>query len=78
MRDPRTPEILAWLDAMPLRKRLSAMHGMTIGFPALQKSEDWKARMGKVRDELKPTARQLGDIMREAGEIGGRLRREMG
>jgi hypothetical protein len=53
------------------------MHGMTIAFPALQKSEDWKARMGKVRDELKPTARQLGDIMREAGEISGRLRREM-
>jgi hypothetical protein len=33
--------------------------------------------MGKVRDELKPTARQLGDIMREAGEIGGRFRRAL-
>jgi hypothetical protein len=77
MCDPRTPEILAWLESLPLRKRLAAMHGMTIAFPALQRSADWKAQMGKVRDELKPTARQLGDIMREAGEIGGRLRRAL-
>jgi hypothetical protein len=33
MHDPRTPEILAWVEAMPLVERLTVMHAMTFVFP---------------------------------------------
>jgi hypothetical protein len=77
MPDPRTPQILAWLDTLPLVERLATMHAMASAFPPLQRSAYWKARMGALRDELRPTARQLGDILKEAGRIGGRLKAEL-
>jgi hypothetical protein len=30
MRDPRMPEILPWLAAMPLAERLTVMHAMCL------------------------------------------------
>jgi hypothetical protein len=74
MRDPLTPEILAWLEGLPLAERLATMHGMAIAFPSLQRSQQWKERIAVVRAELGPTAAQLGDILKGAGAIGGRLK----
>jgi hypothetical protein len=31
MHDPRTPEIMAWVDAMPFAGRLTVMHAMSFG-----------------------------------------------
>lgn len=77
MPDPRTPEILAWLDTLDLAERLAAMHAMMIAFPALQRSRDWKARLAALRGELQPTAGQLGDILKATGAIAGRLKDEL-
>jgi hypothetical protein len=59
IRDPRTPEIMTWLESLPVRERLATMHAMSIAFPMLQKSSEWKHRMAAVRGALKPTAQGL-------------------
>jgi hypothetical protein len=72
--DPRTPEILAWLETLPLAERLATMHAMVLAFPALHRSQQWKARLAVVRAELAPTAKQLGDILKKASQISMRLK----
>jgi hypothetical protein len=39
MTDPRTPEIIAWPDTLPLTERLVTLHAMTIAFPPLQRRQ---------------------------------------
>jgi hypothetical protein len=78
MHDPRTPEILAWLETLSLRERLVTLHAMMIAFPRLQRDAEWKARIGAIRAELKPDAAQLGDILREAALQAERLQGEIG
>ena len=78
MRDPRTPEILAWLDAMPLRKRIETMHGMAFALPRLKNDREWMDRINKAVAELDPDPDEMTDIIVEAGRISGRLRRELG
>jgi hypothetical protein len=75
--DPRTPEITAWLDGLKPFERLATMHAMSIAFPMLQKSQDWKQRMAAVRAALKPTAQELAYILIRAGEISLRLKQEL-
>src|SRR5260370_40118304 len=48
MLDPRTPEILAWVDAMPIAERLTVMHAMSFAFPILKNDQDWTARVSAV------------------------------
>jgi hypothetical protein len=67
MPDPRSPEILAF----------TTLHAMSIAFPDLQRSPEWKARTGKVRDELRPTPRELGGILRDAARHAERLKAEL-
>jgi hypothetical protein len=38
--DPISPEIIAWLEALPLRERLTMLHAMALAFPQLQRSRD--------------------------------------
>jgi hypothetical protein len=47
---------------------------MSIAFPNWQRDQAWKARIGRVRDELRPTARELGDILRDAARHAERLK----
>ena len=77
MHDPRTPEILAWVEAMPLGERLTVMHAMSFAFPLLKNDRDWTATVSAVLVELKPTKRQHEDILIEAGRMSGRLKREL-
>jgi hypothetical protein len=77
MHDPRSPEVLAWLETLPLAVRLTTLHGMSIGFPQLQRCPEWKARIAKVRDELRPSSRALGDILRIAARYAERLKAEL-
>jgi hypothetical protein len=64
MRDPRTPEILAWLEAMrPLGERLAVMHAMTFAFPLLKNDRVWLARIDAVIGELRPTAERHAEIL---------------
>jgi hypothetical protein len=44
MHDPRTPEILAWVDAMPSAERLTVMHALSLAFPLLKNDRAWKVR----------------------------------
>jgi uncharacterized protein YktB (UPF0637 family) len=62
---------------MPLRQRLATMHAMMMSFRSLQQDDTWKARMAATRTELRPSAEELGDILREAGEISARLSAEL-
>jgi hypothetical protein len=77
MHDPRTPEIMTWLESLPASERLATMHAMSIAFPMLQKSSEWKQRMAVVRGALEPTAQELADILIRAAEISVRLKREL-
>jgi hypothetical protein len=74
MHDPRSPEILAWLDTLSLRKRLATMHALMFAFPPLRRDWQWKMRMPAVHAELKPSADELGEILIEAGRISERLK----
>jgi hypothetical protein len=60
MTDLTPPEIIAWLDTLPLKDQLMSLHAMTIAIPALQRSQPLKARTAAIRDELRPTAEELG------------------
>jgi hypothetical protein len=77
MPDPQSPEILAWLETLPLPERLTALHAMSIAFPQLQRNREWKARIGRVRDELRPTSRELGHILKDAARRAERLKAEL-
>jgi hypothetical protein len=51
---------------------------MSIAFPHLQRSQEWKARLARVRDELRPTERKWGEILRDAARHAARLKAELG
>jgi len=74
MHDPRTLEVLAWVEAMPLVERLATMHAMAFAFPLVKNDRKWKVQMAAVRAELKPTADELGDILVEAGKISAQIK----
>jgi hypothetical protein len=77
MQDPRTPEIMAWVDAMPLAERLTVIHAMSFAFPTLKNDRDWRAKVSTVLVELKPTKRQHEAILINAGRMSGRLKRAL-
>jgi hypothetical protein len=43
----------------------------------LQRNREWKARIGRVRDELRPTSRELGHILKDAARRAERLKAEL-
>jgi len=57
MTDLTPPEIFAWLETLPLREQLVALHAMTIAIPTLQRSHPLKARIAAAHVALDPTAR---------------------
>ena len=61
MHDPRTPEIMAWVDVMPITERLTVMHAMSFAFPLLKNDRCWTGKVSAVLVELKPTKRQHDD-----------------
>ena len=77
MPDPRTPEILAWLEILPLTQRLATLHAMSFAFPLLKNDRQWIRRVETVLGELQPTAAQHADILFEAGRISLRLKRQL-
>ncbi len=77
MPDPPSAEILAWLETLPLTARLMALHAMSIAFPQLQRNWEWKAPITRAQAELRPTARELGDILKDAGRRAERLKAEL-
>jgi hypothetical protein len=44
----RTPEILAWVDALPIAERLTVMHAMSFAFPMLKNDRAWKVRIARA------------------------------
>ena len=50
---------------------------MSIAFPQLQHSQEWKARLATVRDELRPTERELGEILRDAARHAAQFKAEL-
>ena len=43
MYDPRSPEVLAWLHAMPVAKRLTVVLAMAFALPRLKNDREWNA-----------------------------------
>jgi hypothetical protein len=74
MRDPRTPEILAWLRRLPLPDRLATMYAMSAVYPAIKNDRSWKARIDAVVAQLKPTPQEYADILTEADRISRNLK----
>ena len=77
MPDPPSAEILAWLETLSLTAPLMALHAMSIAFPQLQRNWEWKARIARVRAQPHPTARELGDMLKDAGRRAERLKAEL-
>jgi hypothetical protein len=75
--DPTSPEILAWLDTLPLRERLVTLHAMMFAIPSLQRNHGWKARIAGGHDAFNPTAAQLADILTAARSRAQRLKKEL-
>ncbi len=48
MQDPRTPEIMARVGAMPIAERLTVMHAMSVASPMLKNDRAWKVRIARA------------------------------
>jgi hypothetical protein len=78
LHDPRTPDTLAWLEAMlPLDGRLALMHAMTFAFPLIKNDRRWQARIEAIFAELHPSAEEHGNIIIRAARISRRLKAEI-
>ena len=77
MTDLTPPEIIAWLDTLPLREQLVTLHAMTIAIPTLQRSHPLKARIAAIRGDLRPNEAELGDILKDATRRSARLKEEL-
>jgi hypothetical protein len=77
MHDPRTPEILAGLEAMPREDRPTMMRAMSFTFPLLKNDRDWQARIDEVLATLDPTAVEHADIIVKAGRMSTLLKAEL-
>jgi hypothetical protein len=75
--DPPSPEILAWLDTLPLREQLITLHAMMFALPKLQRNYRLKARIAAAHAAINPTAAQLGDILTAARSRAQRLKEEL-
>ena len=62
---------------MPIAERLTVMHAMSFAFPILKNDRGWTAKVSAVLVELKPTKRKHEDILIEAAQMSGRLKREL-
>ena len=65
------------MGTLPLRDQLVTLHAMTIAIPTLQRSYPLKSRMALIRDELRPTAEELTDILTAARSQAERLKAEV-
>ena len=65
------------MGTLPLRDQLVTLHAMTIAIPTLQRSYPLKSRMALIRDELRPTAEELTDILTAARSQAERLKPEI-
>jgi hypothetical protein len=77
MRDPRTPEIMAWLRRLPPRDRLATMYAVSAAFPIIKNDREWTHHIDAVVTELNPTSREHADIKIEAGRISRTLKRQL-
>jgi phosphotransacetylase len=75
--DPISPDIIAWLETLPLREQAVTLHAMAMAIPALQRNQRWKARIAAARVALDPTAAQLADILTAARSRAKRLKDEL-
>ena len=75
--DLTAPEILAWLDTLPLRDQLVSLHAMTIAIPTLQRNYPLKQHVAALHATLDPTAAQLEDILTAARGRAERLKEEL-
>ena len=74
IRDPRTPEVLAWLDAMPLDDRFTVMQAMVFAFAILKNSREWNARLDVMRGDLALTDVEHENILITAATISERVK----
>src|SRR6266550_3225143 len=53
MRDPRTPELQAWIDSLPTAwDQAVTMHALCLAFPFLKICEDWRERIAVIEDAM--------------------------
>jgi hypothetical protein len=64
-------EILRMTDA---RERLISIVATMNVFSRLRVDEDWQKWCKEAQDELKPSAKEMADIMIAAGRVGSSLR----
>jgi hypothetical protein len=77
MRDPPTPELMAWLSRLPPRDRLAMMYAIGDVFPRFKKASEWTAAIDDGLAELKPTRQEHEDIIAEGSRISRILKRQL-
>jgi hypothetical protein len=75
--DPTSPEILAWLDTLPVREQLVTLHVMMFAIPTLQRNHSWKAHIAAAHTAINQNAGQLADILTAARSRAKRLKEEL-
>lgn len=77
--DPRTPEIIAEIEAMPTAdEQVIAMRALCFAYPYLMVCEDWKEDIEVLEDAMHLTLREREDIMIAAARASRRLKEAMG
>jgi hypothetical protein len=54
IRDPRSPEVMAWLDTLAPETLLVMLFAMSYSFPYLQEDRAWRARTDTAFKKVKP------------------------
>lgn len=79
MIDPRTPELVAEIDAMSTAdEQVIAMRALCYAFPFLRVCEDWTERIEVLEDAMHLTVDERTDLVVEAGRVARELREAMG
>jgi hypothetical protein len=78
MHDPRSPDLLAWIDDMPSAwDQAVTMNALCLAFPYLKVCGDWQEKLAVIEDAMHLTARDREDLMMQAAGMSARLKREM-
>lgn len=71
--DPRSPELLAWLESLAPMDRLAARMGLTHAFTWLSADKAWKAETAALLESQMLTGRQIEDLLVRSAAIGASL-----
>jgi hypothetical protein len=75
--DPRSPELLAWIDGLPTAWQMAvALRALCFAYPFLKICKDWQEKIAVIEDAMHLLPGECEAIIMEAAKVGARLKRE--